>query len=325
MTRTATRPRCAGCDRYPGVVQSAAHLPDDHEPGRHAGQRHLPGLSLVRQEPGVTPLFPFGYGLSYTTFEFSNLTVTPRFDGSVDVAFDMQNTGTRRRRGRRPGLRRAPARRSGVQQAVRSLRGFDRDHARAGRDRARGRSTSRRARSSTGAPPRPVGDRLRRSARSGSATATRRRPCRWRRPPRRWPRPATTGTVGGTVPATLALTLGAPATLRRRSRPASTSTYTASTTADRDLHGGRRDAQRVRPGHGAPGPSGQRLVLPAAGAAGQGDQGQHARTRRTTPVGQPAEPAELERAGVQRPGDALVPSRRSAPPTRCAPAATARR
>ena len=45
----------------------------------------------------VTPRFPFGYGLSYTTFKFANLTVAP--DGSAagtfNVAFDVTNTGDR--------------------------------------------------------------------------------------------------------------------------------------------------------------------------------------------------------------------------------------
>ena len=46
----------------------------------------------------VKPLFPFGFGLSYTTFAFSHLTVTPS-DGAADspiaVAFDVKNTGSR--------------------------------------------------------------------------------------------------------------------------------------------------------------------------------------------------------------------------------------
>lgn len=40
----------------------------------------------------VAPLYPFGYGLSYTTFEYSNLSVTPTSDGYA-VAFDVKNTG----------------------------------------------------------------------------------------------------------------------------------------------------------------------------------------------------------------------------------------
>jgi beta-glucosidase len=44
-----------------------------------------------------TPLYPFGYGLSYTTFAFDNLKVTPtaRVAGKIEVAADVTNTGNR--------------------------------------------------------------------------------------------------------------------------------------------------------------------------------------------------------------------------------------
>jgi beta-glucosidase len=46
-----------------------------------------------------TPLYPFGYGLSYTEFKISNLQLSASSipsNGSVHVSVDVENTGKRR-------------------------------------------------------------------------------------------------------------------------------------------------------------------------------------------------------------------------------------
>jgi beta-glucosidase len=61
--------------------------------GVFVGYRHY-------DEQHIQPLFPFGYGLSYTTFGFSNLAIAPAKisatgNVTVTVDFDVTNTGKR--------------------------------------------------------------------------------------------------------------------------------------------------------------------------------------------------------------------------------------
>ena len=42
-----------------------------------------------------TPVYPFGYGLSFTTFAYGPVAVTPLADGGMRVVTQVRNTGSR--------------------------------------------------------------------------------------------------------------------------------------------------------------------------------------------------------------------------------------
>ncbi len=81
--------------------QSVGHIPCfyNHKASargyyKKPGSPDAPGRDYVFSTP--EPLYPFGYGLSYTTFFYSDLVVTPgevTADGRVDVSVLVKNTG----------------------------------------------------------------------------------------------------------------------------------------------------------------------------------------------------------------------------------------
>jgi len=68
----------------------------NHKPSKSYWVEHGWGKPYVDMNP--KPLYEFGYGLSYTKFEYSNLKVEPKtagIGGSVRVSADIENTGDR--------------------------------------------------------------------------------------------------------------------------------------------------------------------------------------------------------------------------------------
>ena len=67
------------------------------KPGSQAGQPGA-GPNRAGNTRVLGSLYPFGYGLSYTTFEYSDLKVTPntiKSQADVHVSFSIKNTGKR--------------------------------------------------------------------------------------------------------------------------------------------------------------------------------------------------------------------------------------
>ena len=98
-----------------GSVDPSGHLPETFPkslsqvpastparwPGVNGQVHYSEGLGVGYRwydAKGITPLFPFGYGLSYTRFSFSHLYVSPSSTtslGTVRVGATVTNTGTR--------------------------------------------------------------------------------------------------------------------------------------------------------------------------------------------------------------------------------------
>ena len=85
----------------------------------------------------IEPLYPFGYGLSYTTFAMSGLTVSPAADGGATVTVRVRNTGSVDGDEVPQVYLEAPATRpAGVQFAPKTLVAFDRVTLKPGEERA---------------------------------------------------------------------------------------------------------------------------------------------------------------------------------------------
>ncbi|MFI1212916.1 beta-glucosidase [Streptomyces sp. NPDC020802] len=132
------------CDPGGRLTQSFP-VDDDHHPV--AGEpRRYPGVNGVEHysegihvgyrwydAKGVRPLFPFGYGLSYTSFAYGDLRVERTGDG-LEVSFTVRNTG-RRDGVDVPQVYVGPSPDLQADQAVRVLGGYQRLALKAGESR----------------------------------------------------------------------------------------------------------------------------------------------------------------------------------------------
>jgi beta-glucosidase len=80
------------------LEDSPAHAMGNY-PGKDGVVKYEEGLLVGYRwfdTKNVEPLFPFGFGLSYTKFEYSNLRLTPGAkDGMLTAEFDVKNSGAR--------------------------------------------------------------------------------------------------------------------------------------------------------------------------------------------------------------------------------------
>jgi beta-glucosidase len=75
-------------ERYPGIDEGNGFPVIRYSEGLNMGYRWF-------QSQGISPLFPFGFGLSYTSFELSGFSVTPtQADGKAPITVKVTVTNT---------------------------------------------------------------------------------------------------------------------------------------------------------------------------------------------------------------------------------------
>ena len=124
-------------DRY--VSHDPAH-PERHSDGIGGKTTFSEGILVGYRwfdAQKIKPLFPFGYGLSYTKFVYSQLTTSRAQDGGADLSFKIQNAGSVDGDEVPQVYVDAPEQRPGnaAQFAVRALAAFDRIHLKTGESR----------------------------------------------------------------------------------------------------------------------------------------------------------------------------------------------
>jgi beta-glucosidase len=82
---------------FPRRIEDAPTNPPERYPGVNGHGAYSEGIFVGYRwydQQNIEPLFPFGHGLSYTTFAYSDVSTRPAGDG-FDVTFTVKNTGTR--------------------------------------------------------------------------------------------------------------------------------------------------------------------------------------------------------------------------------------
>jgi beta-glucosidase len=73
--------------KYPERSKTGVDKKTTYSEGVNVGYRWF-------DKQNIEPLFAFGHGLSYTTFDYSNLTVSKASDGGLDVNVNIKNSGS---------------------------------------------------------------------------------------------------------------------------------------------------------------------------------------------------------------------------------------
>ena len=126
------------CTFPKALADSPAHAGGDasHYPGKDGKETYAEGIFVGYRwfdAKKLEPLFPFGYGLSYTTFTCAGLKVTPGEHGNATVQVTVANTG--KREGAEVVQAYVRDEHSSMPRPVRELKGFQKVQLQAGEQR----------------------------------------------------------------------------------------------------------------------------------------------------------------------------------------------